>query len=129
LTAINAGRQARALDWFDFRSEPMNDATAKSARDDQRRLAEDFKAVVKDAEELLRHAARDAGEGYNDARARLEQSLKTARTELESLENAMKDSARRAARATDSYVHEHPWESIGVGAGVGLLLGLLIGRR
>lgn len=105
----------------------MNDAT--SLKDGQKRLAEDFKAVVNDAEELLRHAARDAGDGYNEARARLEQSLKAARTELETLEKTVLDGTRRAARATDGYVHNHPWESIGIGAGVGLLLGMLIARR
>jgi ElaB/YqjD/DUF883 family membrane-anchored ribosome-binding protein len=106
----------------------MNDAT-QLPQDGQKRLAEDFKTVVKDAEELLRHAARDAGDGYNEARARLEQSLKTARAELETMEKAMLDGTRRAARATDSYVHDHPWEAVGIGAGVGLLLGLLIGRK
>jgi len=104
----------------------MNDQTAKNG---QKRLAEDFKAVVKDAEELLRHAATDAGDGYDEARARLERSLKAASAELESMEKAVMESTRRAARATDGYVHEHPWESIGIGAGVGLLLGMLIARR
>ncbi|HWP11293.1 MAG TPA: DUF883 family protein [Ramlibacter sp.] len=106
----------------------MNDATQPS-KDGQKRLAEDFKAVVKDAEELLRHAARDAGDGYNEARARLEQSIKAARAELEMLEKAVLENTRRAARATDNYVHEHPWESVGIGAAAGLLLGLLIARR
>jgi ElaB/YqjD/DUF883 family membrane-anchored ribosome-binding protein len=104
----------------------MNDQTVKNG---QKRLAEDFKAVVKDAEELLRHAATDAGDGYDEARARLERSLKTARAELESMEQAVMEGTRRAARATDGYVHNHPWESIGIGAGVGLLLGMLIARR
>jgi ElaB/YqjD/DUF883 family membrane-anchored ribosome-binding protein len=106
----------------------MNDAT-QLPQDGQKRLAEDFKTVVKDAEELLRHAARDAGDGYNEARARLEQSLKAARAELETMEKAVLDGTRRVARATDGYVHEHPWEAVGIGAGVGLLLGLLIARR
>jgi ElaB/YqjD/DUF883 family membrane-anchored ribosome-binding protein len=107
----------------------MNDANSQSIKDDQKRLAEDFRAVLNDAEELLRHAARDAGEGYNQARDRLEESLKTARGELESAERAMMDGARRAGRATDGYVRSHPWESIGIGAGIGLLLGMLIARR
>jgi ElaB/YqjD/DUF883 family membrane-anchored ribosome-binding protein len=107
----------------------MIDATAQSLKDDQKRLAEDFKAVVNDAEELLRHATRDAGQGYDDARVRLEQSLKTARAELDSLERTVLDGARQAGRATDGYVRNHPWESIGMGAGIGLLLGMLIARR
>lgn len=105
------------------------DATTPTLKDDQKRLADDFKAVLNDAEDLLRHAARDAGDGYNEARNRLEQSLKVARGELESAEQALMDGARRAGRAADSYVHSHPWESVGIGAGIGLLLGMLIARR
>jgi ElaB/YqjD/DUF883 family membrane-anchored ribosome-binding protein len=36
---------------------------------------------------------------------------------------------KEAARATDVYVHENPWRAIGAAAGVGLVIGLLIGRR
>ena len=106
----------------------MSDVATQSRRE-EKRLAQDFKAVLNDAEELLRHAARDAGEGYNEARVRLEESLKTARAELGTLEKAAVDNAKRAGRATDTYAHNHPWESIGIGAGVGLLLGMLIARR
>jgi len=106
----------------------MSDA-ASTLKDGQRNLAEDFKAVVNDAEQLLRHAARDAGQGYGEARERLEESLKIAREEFAKLEGTVVDNARRAGRATDGYVHRHPWESIGIGAGIGLLLGLLIARR
>ena len=106
----------------------MNDPSP-TLKEGKQRLAQDFKAVVNDAEQLLRHAARDAGQGYGEARERLEESLKVARQELDRLEGAMVDGARRAGRATDGYVRSHPWESIGVGAGIGLLLGLLIARR
>jgi ElaB/YqjD/DUF883 family membrane-anchored ribosome-binding protein len=105
------------------------DQATQALRNGENRLADDFRAVVSDAEQLLRHAAREAGDGYNEARERLEASLQTARKELASLEEAMVDGAVRAGKATDGYVHRHPWESIAVGAGVGVLLGLLIGRR
>ena len=106
----------------------MNDAST-TLRDSRQRLEQGLKAVVKDAEDLLRFAVRDAGEGYAQAREHLEQTLKSAREELSQLNEAAVDGARRAGRATDSYVRRHPWESIGVGAGIGLLLGLLIARR
>jgi ElaB/YqjD/DUF883 family membrane-anchored ribosome-binding protein len=106
----------------------MND-TSQPLRDGKKQLAKDFQAVVNDAEDLLRQAARSTGEGYDDARGRLEQALKAARVELKAMEDAVTDGAKRAARATDGYVHEHPWESIGIGAGIGLLLGMLIARR
>jgi ElaB/YqjD/DUF883 family membrane-anchored ribosome-binding protein len=37
--------------------------------------------------------------------------------------------AREVADATDEYVRENPWQSVGIAAGVGLLLGLLLSRR
>ncbi len=106
----------------------MNDVS-QTLKDSQTRISREVRAVVDDAEALLRHAVGDAGQGYADARSRLELSLKTARSELESAEHAMLDNARRAKQATDEYVHQHPWQSMGVGAGVGLLLGMLISRR
>jgi ElaB/YqjD/DUF883 family membrane-anchored ribosome-binding protein len=106
----------------------MNDAT-QALKDSQSRLSRDVRAMVDDAEALLRHAVRDTGEGYDEARSRLERSLKTARAELEGVEHALLDNARRAKEATDEYVHQHPWQSMGIGAGVGLLLGMLISRK
>jgi len=106
----------------------MNQAT-QPLREGTNRLADDFRAVVSDAEQLLRAAANQAGEGYAEARQRLETSLTTAREQLDAVEQQMVDGARRAGRATDGYVRSHPWESIAVGAGIGVLVGLLIGRR
>jgi ElaB/YqjD/DUF883 family membrane-anchored ribosome-binding protein len=106
----------------------MNDAT-EVLKDTQAKLSRDVRAMFDDAEALLQHTVRDAGEGYDDARGRLERSLKTARAQLEGVEHAVLDNARRAKEATDEYVHEHPWQSMGIGAGVGLLLGMLISRK
>ena len=39
------------------------------------------------------------------------------------------DKAKAAGRAADDYVHENPWRSVGIAAGAGLIIGLLIGRR
>ena len=106
----------------------MSDAVSP-LHESQARLNRDVRAVVDDAEALLRHVVRDAGEGYDDARSRLERSLKSARVQIETMEHAVVERARKAGRATDEYVHQHPWQSIGIGAGVGLLLGMLITRR
>jgi ElaB/YqjD/DUF883 family membrane-anchored ribosome-binding protein len=106
----------------------MRDAT-QIFTDGQKRLAKDFKNVVDDAEELLRHTARDTGKGYGEARERLERTLRSARGELKAMEAAVVDGARRTGRAADGYVHKYPWESIGIGAGIGLLVGFLVARR
>ena len=44
-------------------------------------------------------------------------------------EEVLIEKTRAAARATDDYVHENPWQAVGIGAGVGFLLGLVLGRR
>lgn len=99
---------------------------ADSARE---KLAHDMRALVSDAEEMLRAASKQGGEQLGAARERLERSVSVAKTELANVEQAMVERARRTARETDEYVHEHPWTAVGVGAGIGLLLGLLLGRR
>lgn len=106
----------------------MNDTT-DSLKKSQARLAHEFNSVLEDAQELLRHATGEAGKGYAEARERLETSVRTARERLHEAQDMVVDSARQAGRSADSYVRDHPWESIAVGAGLGLLLGLLIARR
>jgi ElaB/YqjD/DUF883 family membrane-anchored ribosome-binding protein len=36
---------------------------------------------------------------------------------------------RQAATVTNNYVHEQPWQAIGIGAAAGVLLGFVLGRR
>ncbi len=104
-------------------------STIEDMNSSQQRIRQELRDVVRDTEEMLRHKVQDAGEGYQVAREKLERSLKKASSELHEAEQALVDRTKKAARATDHYVHDHPWESIGVAAGVGVLLGLLIGRK
>ncbi len=93
------------------------------------KLAADLRAVIDDTEELLKATAGQAGEKINAARARAEESLRAARERLTELGEAGVAKARAAARATDTYVHENPWPSIGIAAGVAFLVGWVLGRK
>ncbi|OGA18182.1 MAG: hypothetical protein A3I63_04925 [Betaproteobacteria bacterium RIFCSPLOWO2_02_FULL_66_14] len=93
------------------------------------KLVADLKIVVADAEELLRATASQAGEKVAAARERIQASLASARVKLVDAERVIVDRTRLAAKATDEYVRENPWKAVGVAAGVGFLLGLLINRR
>jgi ElaB/YqjD/DUF883 family membrane-anchored ribosome-binding protein len=93
------------------------------------KLITDFKAVMADAEELLNATANQAGEKVTAVRGRVQERLRLARGALDHAEAAVVNRTRAAARATDGYVHEHPWTIAGVCAGVGLLIGMLISRR
>lgn len=93
------------------------------------KLVGDLKAIITDAEELLRLTAGQTGDKLVDVRGRMGEHLAAAKARMSEAEAALIDSGRKAARATDDYVHEHPWQSLGVAAGVAFLLGLLAGRR
>lgn len=92
------------------------------------KLMHDMRAVVTDAEELLRATAGQAGEKVAAARERIQANLAVAKDKLIDAEHAMAEKTKQAAKATDEYVHENPWKAVGIAAGVGLVVGLLISR-
>jgi ElaB/YqjD/DUF883 family membrane-anchored ribosome-binding protein len=93
------------------------------------KLASDLRIVIADAEELLRATAGQMGEKAVIARERIQESLRAAKDKLSRVEEAVIDKTKAAARATDDYVHEHPWGAVGIAAAVGLVIGMLISRR
>jgi ElaB/YqjD/DUF883 family membrane-anchored ribosome-binding protein len=93
------------------------------------KLMEDLRIVVTDAEALLEATAHDATDRAKSARERAMASIETARANLADLQAELGARTKAAAREADLYVHENPWKSIGVVGAVGLLVGLLIGRR
>ena len=104
-----------------------NSSTAVDASKEQ--LVRDFKILVADAEALLKATAGQSGEAVAAMRAKVGESLAVAKVKLTEAEQLALEKAKAAAAATDEYVHEHPWHAVGIAAGVGLVIGLLIGRR
>jgi ElaB/YqjD/DUF883 family membrane-anchored ribosome-binding protein len=107
----------------------MNDSLMHKVHQGQDRLARNFQAVADDAEALLRHGVEDAGDACQQARERLEKSLKHARAEFGGLEQAAVDGLSQAGRATGRYVRHNPWQAIGTAAAIGVLAGWLASRR
>lgn len=93
------------------------------------KLMSDLRLVISDAEELLRMTADEAGEGAAELRGRVQGRIQQARAELAHLQDVAVAKVKAVGLASDEFVHENPWKSIGVAAGVGLVIGLLIGRR
>ena len=100
--------------------------TQTGARD---QLMSDLKSVIQDAESWLRNGSQMTGEELANARAKFERTLSSAKADLMRLEETVVQRTKDAAKATDEYVHDNPWTSIGVGAAAGVLLGLIIARR
>lgn len=93
------------------------------------KLLQDLQTVVEDAEALLQATAAQTGERIDTIRTRARESLKQAKTRLVEAEGEAMGQVREVAASADEYVHESPWQAVGVAAGVGLVLGLLISRR
>ncbi len=92
------------------------------------KLMQDLRVVVADAEELLRATAGQAGEKVSVVRERIQENLAAAKERLAAAQESMVAKTKQAAKATDEYVHENPWKAVGIAAGVGLVVGMLISR-
>lgn len=89
------------------------------------KVIEDLNALVRDAEELLKATAGHGGEHAMAARARLAATIESAKkTSLR-----LKDTTLATARATDRIIRAHPYQSAGLALGLGLVVGILLGRR
>jgi ElaB/YqjD/DUF883 family membrane-anchored ribosome-binding protein len=93
------------------------------------KLVSDLKVVIADAEELLRATANQAGEKIAEIRVKAEENLRNAKIRLARAEQALVERTKAAARATDDYVRANPWRAVGIAAGAGFIVGLLVGRR
>ncbi len=89
------------------------------------RLKSDLKTVMHDAEELIKATAGQTGDKVSEVRSRLTAALESAKANYQRLG----EKASAATKATDETIREHPYESIGIALGVGLLLGVLVARK
>ncbi len=103
--------------------------TIEMSNNSKEKLIADMKVVVADAEEILRATAGIAGEKMADLRERIGERLRDARVRIDDAEAVLVDKTKAAARATDDFVNENPWQAVGIAAGIGVLLGIIIGRR
>ena len=97
------------------------------------KLLADFNAVVSEADQLLKLVTEEGGDKADALRSKVERNLNAAKDRLRGLEDAVMERTRATARATDEYVHENPWQTVGVAAGlsaiIGVVIGLLLTRR
>lgn len=93
------------------------------------RLVNDVKLLMRDAEELLKATAGEAGEKLKEVRSRVAKAVESAKETCEDLQEATVKNVKKGAKAVDETVRDHPYESIGIAFGVGLLIGVLVSRR
>ena len=103
----------------------MESRSAEEIEASTEKLLRDLKMVVQEGEELLKAGAKDLTERGLAARERLAAALEVAKETRRKLEQG----ARATVQATGRLVHEHPYQSVGLAFGVGMLLGMVITRR
>lgn len=99
------------------------------AKTAQEILMEDFRTLVSDTERLLDHTATLAGDQADELRSQIHETLLRARDTLKLTEDSVRERGQAAVIATEEYVQANPWQSVGIAAGVGFLIGLLATRR
>ena len=92
-------------------------------------LMNELKRVLQAAEAFAETTARDSGDMLADARKQFAATLRNAHRHLGDAESRVRAKVKVAMATTDAYVRTNPWESVRVGAGIGVIPGLLIGRR
>src|SRR3954464_4318202 len=104
----------------------MASIKAKTA---QEILMNDFQTLVPAPEGFSEHTAPLAGDQADELRAQIHDSLLRARETLKLTEDSLRERGQAAVTATEEYVSANPWQSVGIAAGVGFLIGLLATRR
>lgn len=95
----------------------------------QSQIVNEFKAVVADAEALLKATANIGDDKLAELRVKAEETLRNAKQRMMEIQSDLVANTKAAAQATDEYVHENPWRSIGLATSLGVVVGLLISRR
>ena len=93
------------------------------------KLITDVKTLMSDADEIVKAMASATGEKAAELGDKLRVKLRSAKEKMGDVQEAVADKAKAAARATDDFVHDNPWKAVGIAAGAGFLIGLLVNRR
>ncbi|MGZ3240376.1 MAG: DUF883 family protein [Burkholderiaceae bacterium] len=89
----------------------------------------DMKILIKDSQALFLSAAALTGEKAEEARIRAMRVLDTALVKAQELQANASIVGKEIAASADGYVKEKPWQAIAAAAGVGLLIGIILGRK
>ncbi|HZX30499.1 MAG TPA: hypothetical protein VFF03_04030 [Rhodocyclaceae bacterium] len=103
-------------------SDYMSDPMVKSAENKTETMAADASQMMNTAQEKV-------SERYNAARDKLKEHWAVAKDDLDVLKQKAIDYSQTAARATNTFAHDHPWTTAGAAVGVGALIGWLVTRR
>lgn len=89
----------------------------------------DLRSLLRDAQNLFREATSSTGMKAEDLRVRGLDLLDTAMVRAQDIQSVARDTSKEVVDTADSYVKENPWRAVAISAGVGVMLGMMIGGR
>ncbi|MCS2148489.1 MULTISPECIES: DUF883 family protein [Scandinavium] len=92
-------------------------------------LRDELKSLADTLEEVLNSSSDKSKEELGKLRSKAERALKDSRHRLGETSDALAKQTREAAARADEYVRDNPWTGVGIGAAVGVVLGVLLSRR
>lgn len=92
-------------------------------------LDDDLALLSETLEEVLKSSGDATDQKYIELKAKAEKSLNEVKSRISNASDTYYYRAKQVAYRADEYVHEKPWQGIGVGATLGLVVGLLLARR
>jgi ElaB/YqjD/DUF883 family membrane-anchored ribosome-binding protein len=104
-------------------------AAAGTAIADESPASSEFHGFIADIEHLITSMTPLTGEDLSRAKAKLSERVAVAKESLSAMNGEIADRARKTAHHTDHYVREYPWQAVGVGAALGVLVGIAVARR
>nr|WP_152540203.1 stress response protein ElaB [Pantoea sp. IMH] len=93
------------------------------------RLDDDLALLTKTLEDVLKSSGDPADQKYIELKAKAEKSLNDVKSRVSNASDTYYYRAKQVAYRADEYVHDKPWQGVGVGAALGLVVGLLLARR
>lgn len=104
-------------------------ANKRTTRNVEHEFIESVRESLDNAERLLREAADASGDKATELRERAMEALDRTRDGLHDAQDLVLERGRRAARATDDYIHDKPWQAVAAAGLAGLVIGALMCRR
>jgi ElaB/YqjD/DUF883 family membrane-anchored ribosome-binding protein len=108
---------------------PTTSNGASNLNSNMNTVTTDVKTLVKDAQTLLTAAAALTGEKAEEMRGRGMQMLDVALGKATQVQGQAVVKGKELAHTADVYVKDNPWRTVAAAASVGLLVGVILGRK
>lgn len=106
-----------------------NDPLQNEPLKNEPHLDDDIALLTQTLEEVLKSSGDPADQKYIELKSKAEQALHDVKSRVSQASDSYYYRAKNAVYRADDYVHDKPWQGIGIGATAGLILGLLLARR